>query len=97
MSHAIVLVDSDRRLSHITTATCPGVLLPVANRPLLSYVIEFLEGSGVSNVVLVRACVHVGALPRLKVSASPCPLHYPRGHGVLIGIDADRVGRQCCE
>jgi hypothetical protein len=56
--HAIVLVDAARELVALTADNkgCPvGVLLPIANKPMISYVLETLSRSGIVNVTLVRA------------------------------------------
>lgn len=55
--HAIVLVDAARELGALTADNtgCPvGVLLPIANKPILIYVLEALGKSGIVNVTLVR-------------------------------------------
>lgn len=55
--HAIVLVDAARELGALTADNkgCPvGVLLPIANKPMISYVLEALGRSGIVNVTLVR-------------------------------------------
>lgn len=51
---AIVLLDTDKRLVSLTTAGCPGVLLPIANRPILWYVLKNIEKSGIASAILVR-------------------------------------------
>jgi len=56
---AIVLLDTDKRLGLVsfTPAGCPGVLLPVANRPILWYILKNLEKSGISSAILVRKSI----------------------------------------
>ena len=43
------------RLYPLNASGIPKVLLPVANRTLLSFPLRMLEESGVSDVLLVRA------------------------------------------
>ena len=44
------------RLYPLNAAGTPKVLLPVANRPLLTFPLRMLEESGVADVLVVRGC-----------------------------------------
>lgn len=45
------------RLYPLNASGTPKVLLPVANRPLLTFPLRMLEESGVVDVLLVRRCL----------------------------------------
>jgi 2-C-methyl-D-erythritol 4-phosphate cytidylyltransferase len=61
------------RLYPLNASGTPKVLLPVANRPLLSFPLRMLEESGVSDVLVVRP---PPPLPACGLSAvKPQPVH----------------------
>jgi molybdopterin-guanine dinucleotide biosynthesis protein A len=52
---AVLLAGSaGSRLYPLNASDTPKVLLPVANRPLLTFPLRMLEESGVSDVLMVR-------------------------------------------
>jgi NDP-sugar pyrophosphorylase family protein len=65
---AIVLLDTDKRLVSLTAAGCPGVLLPVANRPILWYILKNIEKSGIASAILVRGNISLSTALRQVTS-----------------------------
>lgn len=58
------------RLYPLNAAGTPKVLLPVANRPLLTFPLRMLEESGIADVVVVRGA---DAMPCCRRRGCPAP------------------------
>ncbi len=50
---AVILAAGEGRRLKPFTETMPKVMLPVANKPILEYVLEALKGSGVRDIIIV--------------------------------------------
>ncbi len=53
--NAIVLAGGDDRRLHPLTSSSVKALMPVANKPLLSYALKSLQDAGLPKVFVVRA------------------------------------------
>ena len=53
MKQAVVLAAGEGQRLRPFTATKPKVMLPIAGKPILSYVVESLAQNGIRNIVLV--------------------------------------------
>ncbi len=95
---ALVLVGGEGTRLRPLTATVPKPVVPLAGRPLISYMIDWLAGHGVEEVIL--ACGFLadalretlgeggGHSPRLRYLTEPRPL----GTGGAIRFAADLLG-----
>lgn len=63
---AVLLAGSaGSRMYPLNASGIPKVLLPVANRPLLTFPLRMLEESGVADVLVVRLPCIISATPDL--------------------------------
>lgn len=89
---AIVLAGNGPALHPLTSAALPKALLPVANRPLITFPLRLLEEAGLEDVLVVRAGRAAAGPPRAAAAHQLHPMRCagvrrrPRGGGgALLG------------
>jgi mannose-1-phosphate guanylyltransferase len=93
---ALILVGGEGTRLRPLTNTVPKAVMPLAGRPFLSYMIEWLARHGVDDVVLacgfgadrVREVLGEGGSPRLRYVEEP----EPRGTAGAIKFSAEQLG-----
>ncbi|KAJ3228861.1 hypothetical protein HDU78_009512, partial [Chytriomyces hyalinus] len=53
MRQAVILAGSGSKLFPLVDKTCPKALLPIANKPMLFYQLEWLESAHVTDILIV--------------------------------------------
>ena len=92
---ALILAGGEGTRLRPLTETVPKPVLPLANRPHISYVIDWLAGHGVDDVVI--SCGHLADGVRSALSETDLRVRYadepdPRGTAGAIRFAEDQLG-----